>query len=380
MTPETPGSIGLYLHVPFCSGKCPYCDFYSLAAGSDTMDAYCQKLCEELSAWGEKRPGVVDTLYFGGGTPGLLGADRLARLMETAQKAFPFAPDSEITVETNPGSAGDLDFSTLRQAGANRISIGLQSALDGELKFLGRRHTPRQALATAYAAQKAGIDNISFDLMLGLEGQTTGSIEKSVAFCRDAGVSHVSAYLLKLEPGTRFFQQQNTFRLPDEDETADLYLAACQALEAAGFSQYEISNFSLPGRESRHNLKYWNGDEYLGLGPSAHSFFGGKRFYTPKSLRAFLQSPQYLPEAPEDEAIPPGSREEYAMLRLRLSEGLTEAGYRSKFGEPFPESYRQNARRFQAHGLAEADDRGVRLTRQGFLVSNQLIGEILWHS
>ncbi len=375
MTPDMLKSIGLYLHVPFCDGKCPYCDFYSLAADSETMDAYCEKLREELLAWGAKHPAAVDTLYFGGGTPGLLGADRLARLMETAQKAFSFSPDGEITVETNPGSAGDLDFSTLRQAGANRISIGLQSALDAELKFLGRRHTPRQALATAAAAQKAGIHNISFDLILGLEGQTTGSVEESVAFCRDAGVSHVSAYLLKLEPGTRFYQQREAFHLPDEDETADLYLAACRALESAGFSQYEISNFSLPGRESRHNLKYWNGDEYLGLGPSAHSFFGGRRFYTPKSLPAFLQAPQYLPE---DEAIPPGSREEYAMLRLRLSEGLMEASWQSKFGEPLPERYRKNARRFQAHGLAEADGRGVRLTRQGFLVSNQLIGEILW--
>lgn len=378
MIPAAPKPMGLYLHIPFCDGKCPYCDFYSLAASSETMDAYCEKLREELLAWGTKRPGVVDTLYFGGGTPGLLGADRLARLIEAAQKAYPFAPDTEITVETNPGSAGDLDFSALRLAGANRLSIGLQSALGPELKFLGRRHTPQQALATAAAAQKAGIDNISFDLMLGLEGQTTGSVEESVAFCRDAGVSHVSAYLLKLEPGTRFYQQREAFRLPGEDEAANLYLAACQALEQAGFSQYEISNFSLPGRESRHNLKYWNGDEYIGLGPSAHSFFGGRRFYTPKSLPAFLQAPQYLPEAPEDEAIPPGSGEEYAMLRLRLSEGLTEEGYQRKFGRPLPARYRKNARRFQAHGLAESDSRGIRLTRRGFLVSNQLIGEILW--
>ena len=157
-----------------------------------------------------------------------------------------------------------------------------------------------------------------------------------------------------------------------------MYLAACQALEEAGLFQYEISNFSVPGKESRHNLKYWNGDEYLGIGPSAHSFFGGRRFYTPKSLSAFFQAPQYLREDPDESAIPPGGPEEYTMLRLRLSEGLTEAGYQQRFQTPIPEKYRKNALRFQAPGLTLVDSQGIRLTRRGFLVSNQLIGEILW--
>lgn len=370
--------IGLYLHIPFCDGKCPYCDFYSLPTDDGAMDAYCQRLTKEIFAWGEKNPCGIDTLYFGGGTPGLLGASRLVRLTEAAKKAFSVAPGAEITVEINPCSAGSLDFSALRQAGANRISIGLQSALDAELEFLGRRHTSRQAWDTVLAAQKAGFDNVSLDLMLGLEGQTTDSIEKSVAFCRDAGVSHVSAYLLKLEPGTRFYHRRQTLRLPDDDQAAGLYLSACQALEEAGFFQYEISNFSRPGKESRHNLKYWNGDQYLGLGPSAHSFLDGRRFYTPKSLPAFLQAPQYLPEDPDGASAPAGSREEYVMLRLRLTEGLTEVGYQARFQESIPESYRKNASRFQPPGLTVVDSHGIRLTRQGFLVSNQLIGEILW--
>ncbi|MFR9049438.1 MAG: coproporphyrinogen III oxidase, partial [[Clostridium] leptum] len=187
-----------------------------------------------------------------------------------------------------------------------------------------------------------------------------------------------SAYLLKIEPGTRFFQQREAFHLPGDDQASDLYLAACQALEEAGLFQYEISNFSVPGKESRHNLKYWNGDEYLGIGPSAHSFFGGRRFYTPKSLSAFFQAPQYLREDPDESAIPPGGPEEYTMLRLRLSEGLTEAGYQQRFQTPIPEKYRKNALRFQAPGLTLVDSQGIRLTRRGFLVSNQLIGEILW--
>ncbi len=378
MIPQRQNPIGLYLHVPFCDGKCPYCDFYSLPADSRTMDAYCDRLISELFRWREKHPRFVDTLYFGGGTPGLLGADRLSRLIAAAQKAFPFLPGSEITVEMNPCSAGGFDFPLLRRAGANRISIGLQSALDSELHFLGRRHTASQARDTAAAAQKAGFSNVSFDLMLGLEGQTTDSVRKSVAFCRDAGVTHVSAYLLKIEPGTRFFQQKKNFHLPSDDQASDLYLEACQALEEAGFFQYEISNFSRPGKESRHNLKYWNGDEYLGLGPSAHSFFGGRRFYTPKSLLSFLRTPQYLPEDPDEVSIPPGSPEEYVMLRLRLSEGLTEAGYQKRFQCPIPERYRKNALRFQPPGLTAVDSQGIRLTRWGFLVSNQLIGEILW--
>lgn len=378
MIPRRRDPIGLYLHIPFCDGKCPYCDFYSLPAGSRTMDDYCGRLISELFLWGEKCPRFVDTLYFGGGTPSLLGADRLSRLITAAQKAFSFVPGAEITVEMNPCSAGGFDFPALRMAGANRISIGLQSALDAELQFLGRRHTARQAWDTAAAAQRAGFRSVSLDLMLSLEGQTTDSVRKSVAFCRDAGVTHVSAYLLKIEPGTRFFQQREAFHLPGDDQASDLYLAACQALEEAGLFQYEISNFSVPGKESRHNLKYWNGDEYLGIGPSAHSFFGGRRFYTPKSLSAFFQAPQYLPEDPDESAIPPGGPEEYTMLRLRLSEGLTEAGYQQRFQTPIPEKYRKNALRFQAPGLTLVDSQGIRLTRRGFLVSNQLIGEILW--
>ena len=378
MTPKSEEPIGLYLHIPFCDGKCPYCDFYSLPAGGQTMDDYCGQLIRELFLWGEKSPRLADTLYFGGGTPSLLGAERLSRLTAAAQKAFPFVPGAEITVEMNPRTAGGFDFAALRQAGVNRISIGLQSAVDKELKFLGRRHTARQAWDTAKAAQKAGIGNVSFDLMLGLEGQTTDSVRESVAFCRDAGVTHVSAYLLKIEPGTRFFQRRKDFQLPDDDQAAALYLDACQALEDAGFFQYEISNFSRSGRESRHNLKYWNGDEYLGLGPSAHSFRGGRRFYTPNSLSGFLRSPQYLTEDPDEAALLSGSPEEYVMLRLRLAEGLTEAGYQKRFQSPIPERYRKSALRFQPPGLTVVDSQGIRLTRQGFLVSNQLISEILW--
>ena len=168
MIPRRRDPIGLYLHIPFCDGKCPYCDFYSLPAGSRTMDDYCGRLISELFLWGEKCPRFVDTLYFGGGTPSLLGADRLSRLITAAQKAFSFVPGAEITVEMNPCSAGGFDFPALRLAGANRISIGLQSALDAELQFLGRRHTARQAWDTAAAAQRAGFRSVSLDLMLGL--------------------------------------------------------------------------------------------------------------------------------------------------------------------------------------------------------------------
>lgn len=362
--------LGLYLHVPFCDGKCPYCDFYSLRGDEGQMDAYVEVACRELARWGRALSRPADTLYFGGGTPSLLGEARLIRLVEAARRAFGLQ-NVEITVEVNPTRGKGLDFSALRDCGINRLSIGLQSADEGELAALGRRHSAADARAAVRAAQRAGFDNLSLDLMLAVPGQTEGSLAASVDFCRDCGVQHVSAYLLKLEEGTPFFDRREALSLPDEDGQADRYLLACSLLERAGFEQYEISNFCLPGRESRHNLKYWDGAEYLGIGPSAHSFLNGERFYTPRELFSFLREPAYVPDGPG------GDEEEYAMLRLRLTKGLTEADFIRRFGREIPARWRQNARRYQPGGLLVCDREGIRFTKEGFLLSNQLIAEVI---
>ena len=218
--------IGLYLHIPFCDGKCPYCDFYSMRAGEDAKEAYTQALCRSVKMWGERtnrRP--VDTVYFGGGTPVLLGASRLNRVLSAAGDAFRLLPDSEITLEANPAAALQTELEMLAEAGFNRISFGMQSAHEEELRFLGRRHTAGDAQKAVQAAKQAGFRNISLDLMLGLQGQTVQKAEESVDYCAALGVQHVSAYLLKVEEGTPFAKRSLT--LPEEEAQREIYLAVC---------------------------------------------------------------------------------------------------------------------------------------------------------
>lgn len=361
--------MGLYLHVPFCRQKCPYCDFYSLCADEFQREQYVTAMENCLTSWAEKLGRPARTLYLGGGTPSLLGGSGVARLVQRAKKEFGLL-EAEVTVEVNPGEVPDAFFEQVAAAGVNRISMGLQSADPNELAQLGRRHRAPDVVRAVKRAREAGIQNISLDLMLAVPGQTNDSLQRSVSFCAELGVSHVSAYLLKIEPGTPFAKQK--LDLPDEDETADQYLFACNQLERYGFLQYEISNFARKGMESRHNLIYWKDEEYLGIGPSAHSFLDGKRFYYPRDLRGFLQGGEPVPDGTG------GSREEYAMLRLRLREGLTDALWQSRFSEPLPRPMLCRAKRFVPAGLIECGDGWLRLTPKGFLVSNSLIGELVF--
>lgn len=366
--------LGLYLHVPFCLAKCPYCDFYSTAAfDDDLLDRYVAALCAAMDRT-EGQYGKADTLYFGGGTPSLLGGKRLARLIEHAAARFGLQ-NAEITLEANP--ADDL-ADTLRvfaAAGGNRLSLGMQAANDTELSALGRRHRMHDLYRTAEDAARAGITNLSLDLMLATPGQTDRSVARAVDVCRELGAKHVSAYLLKIEPNTPFFARQESLALPDEDTAADRYLFACEQLEAAGFAQYEISNFAREGYESRHNLKYWSGDEYLGLGPAAHSFLRGVRWEYPRDLAAFLRG-----EPPRTEenttAVGDASPVEYAMLRLRLVAGLREEDFFARFGNDIPVAWRKAAKTLP-RALVVCDEAGIRLTREGFLLENPLIARIL---
>ena len=378
--------IGLYIHVPFCVAKCPYCDFYSLpSAGSrpadgERLDAYTAALLRSLEGWAARLPGArADTLYFGGGTPSLLGGERLARILGAARRLFGL-DGAEITLEANPADGLGETFRAFAAAGGNRVSLGMQSALPGELRSLGRRHMPADVEAAVRDARAAGIRNLSLDLMLGLERQGEAAVRASVGEAARLGAEHVSAYLLKIEEGTPYAARRDSLCLPDDDRTADLYLLACEELEARGYRQYEISNFARPGCASRHNLKYWNLDPYLGIGPSAHSYLGGRRLAYPRDLAGFLAGEG--PEAergPADEAdgsIAEGGEEEYLLLRLRLADGVEEAAFRQKFGRPIPAAYRKRAAALPPH-LVTVDGRGIRLTRQGFLLSNPLTVRIL---
>lgn len=359
--------IGLYIHIPFCNGKCPYCDFYSVTPNSETVRKYVDTVCKEI----DKADGVYDTVYFGGGTPSLIGSDNIARIMSHINRTS----DCEATLECNPSDTGavnsEFDFSVVAKSGINRISMGLQSADDSERKSLGRRGGCDDVERAIARAKSAGIDNISLDLMLGIPNQTEESLKKSIGFCKKSGAKHVSAYILKIEESTPFHKIKNTLSLPDEDATCDLYLFAVRELEKAGFYQYEISNFSQSGFESRHNLRYWRCEEYLGIGASAHSFVGEKRFYYERSIDSFISG-----NPPVDDGFG-GDEEEYIMLALRLSEGLIFENFEKRFGKTISSEIIEKAKGFEKHGLVKVTNKNISLTVDGFLVSNSVICELI---
>lgn len=364
--------IGLYIHVPFCAGKCPYCDFYSVKADESVMHKYTQRVCDEISRWGKQLACEADTLYFGGGTPSVLGAENIGVIIKAAQSAF-LSDGAEITLECNPSGLEDSFFSQVRGAGVNRVSLGLQSAVDGERRALGRRADAETAHRAVELAKRAGIDNISLDLMLGIPNQTQETLKESVEFCAAADVRHVSAYMLKLEEGTWFYNNRDKLTLPDEDATCDMYLSACELLEKNGFMQYEISNFSKLGYESRHNLKYWNAEDYLGIGPSAHSMIDGRRFFYERDLNSFLKAELF----PQEEGQG-GDFEEYAMLRLRLTQGLREEDVEKRFGHAIPTELYERCAPMEQAGYFKKCRNGIAFTPKGFLVSNMLISKLLF--
>jgi oxygen-independent coproporphyrinogen-3 oxidase len=356
-------AIGLYVHVPFCRGKCPYCDFYSLRGTDAQKDAYTERVCQILST----RDNPLSTVYLGGGTPSQLGTARLLRILEAVQGRL--VHDAEITLEINPSDVPDLDCAALRRAGYNRVSLGLQSAVDTERRALGRRGNTADVARAVQTLQSAGFANISLDVMLAVPGQSADSLRTTLQFATHAGVQHVSAYLLKIEPGTPFAHRP--LDLPDEDAAAELYIQACETLEKAGFAQYEISNFARPGFESQHNLKYWRSEEYWGVGPGAHSFLAGQRFFAPRDLAGFLAGDGTVPDGRG------GDFAEYTMLALRLREGLRADAVQARFGHAIPAELRAKAAPLERHGLLICDENGMLLTRKGFLLSNAVIGALL---
>ncbi|HEX3027475.1 MAG TPA: radical SAM family heme chaperone HemW [Clostridia bacterium] len=366
-------SLGIYIHIPFCEGgKCPYCDFYSVAFDSQRAEEYAAAVGRLLAVWGQKAGGrVVDTVYFGGGTPSLMGK-WLTWMLSCVRRNFNLSADAEITLEANPGRNLYDILPGLRKSGFNRLSIGLQSAHPQELKLLGRRHTPMDAARAVEDAKRAGFENVSLDLMFCLPGQTIQSLRESIDFAAGLSVQHLSAYILKIEPGTPFDLQRSRMNLPDEDEQGEMYLAACDAIEAKGYRQYEISNFALADKQSRHNLKYWNCEEYLGIGPGAHSFFGGKRFFYPRDLRSFLTKALSVDDGGG------GSVEEYVMLRLRLSEGILRSELLRRYQRDFGMFDPKKIQDLEKAGLVAADENQIRLSKKGMVVSNSVISYLIF--
>lgn len=372
--------LGLYIHIPFCKQKCAYCDFYSLPHGEDRMDAYTAALCAHLAETAPFAEGYqVDTIYFGGGTPSYLGVKRLEKIRKVIEKKYRVASDAEVTLEANPDSAGDWKaLRSLRKAGFNRLSLGMQSACDEELREIGRIHTMDQVRAAVEAARKAGIRNLSLDLIYGLPHQSLERWQENLSAAVDLAPEHLSCYGLKVEEGTPLYARRETAGLPGDEAQADMYLYTVEFLHQHGYDQYEISNFAKPGFASRHNLKYWTLQEYAGFGPGAHSDFGGVRYAYEKDLEGYIRGvTEHAPMLSESERIPPLDRDtEWIMLGLRTVEGLDPKVFERNFRRRFS-CFAPFLAQCEKAGYAVQADGRWHLTPRGFLVSNQVIGGML---
>ena len=369
-------SLGIYIHIPFCLKKCHYCDFCSFPGSSDRrMRAYSDELCRRMR---EELPSpdgwTVDTVYFGGGTPTLLPLDCFEQIMATLRGHTDLSPSAEITCECNPATASLSLLRSLRVLGVNRLSIGLQSIHDRELALLGRAHSFEDFLTTLRDAREAGFDNISADLMYGIPEGTLESFRQSLSTLASLSPEHISAYGLKIEEGTVFDRQRESLILPDEDTEFAMYCAMSEILGEHGYRKYEISNFAKPGRESRHNLRYWKRLDYLGFGVAAHSCLEGVRFGNSRSLSDFLCGRDITEERyalTEREAL-----EEWIMLGLRLGKGLDAKEWEMRLGAS-PYTVIPGLHDWISAGYMKHENGQIFFTDKGFFVSNAILAQLL---
>lgn len=364
---------GIYIHIPFCKRKCPYCDFYSVAVSAETVESYVKALCRNIHAF--KGQGIeADTVYFGGGTPSVMTAEQVESIMSALDESVQLC-DTEVTLEANPCTVDRKKLADYKSAGITRLSFGVQSAQDGELEFLGRLHDFELALEAVQNAHDVGFKRLSCDIMLGLKGQTAKSLADSIDKLTALPIDHISAYMLKIEEGTPFDCDEVRKSVADEDTLCDMYLQTVKQLDDKGFAQYEISNFAKEGGQSRHNLKYWQGEEYIGLGASAHSYYKGERYFCPADIKGYIAAPLQEKVLLEDH---PDKAEEYVMLGLRLTKGISVKRAAELGGEMLGKNISKKAALFAKQGLCQFDGDIVRLTPAGFLASNAIIGEMLW--
>ena len=374
-------SLGIYVHIPFCRSKCEYCDFYSLpgARNREKMQQYLDALVLHIREAAQGASGYeVDTVYFGGGTPSFFGASGLSRIFAEIDRRFDVSRDAEVTLEANPDSVTLPMLTHLRRSGFNRISIGVQSDVDEQLKALGRPHTYKQAQQAVSLSRRAGFDNVSVDLMFGIPNQSREQWMQTLRNVIDLKADHISCYGLKVEPGTKLWEYRDCANLPDDDAQADMYFYAVDTLEQFGYHQYEISNFAHDGFICRHNMKYWVGDEYLGFGPCAASDFAGRRFTIEPDLDKYISGVMNKGVIlSESELIPLRERAgEYLMLRLRTVDGIEAEEYTRSFLLPF-KPLKELLMKYEMQELAARNGPRWHLTPKGFMVSNTLLVELL---
>ena len=377
--------LGLYIHIPFCKSKCNYCDFYSCTK-IDRINKYIDSLVKQISIDAPLYQNYeFDTIFVGGGTPSLLEPDCFKKLTAAIKSNLNLTQDVEFSLEANPGTLTREKLLSYKKCGVNRLSIGLQSTFDEELKSLGRIHSYDEFVKNFNLARQCGFDNISVDVMYSLPGQKTEAIITTLERVCSLNPEHISSYCLKIEEKTPFGKIKDTLLLPNEDEEYEMYILMCEYLKKNGYRQYEISNFAKIGYESKHNLKYWQSEEYIGIGPSAHSFFNGERYYYHDDLDIYVGalSKEKTPEKASEfdlqhkHSSPKISKEdEYVMLKMRLSDGVNVDEFKSRFDKDFIAVYPE-IEKYTKSGHIEFLNNSYKFTPQGFFVSNYILTDIL---
>lgn len=371
----------LYIHIPFCVKKCAYCDFLSGPSDMETRETYIELLSKEIRLAKDKaKEYEISTIFFGGGTPSILTGEQLERIMKAIRETFTIRKDVEITLEMNPGTVTEEKLSSYKKSGINRLSIGLQSVHDEELRLLGRIHSYEQFLETFHAARAAGYSNINVDLISAIPGQTVESWKETLQTILTLNPEHISAYSLIIEEGTPFYEKygegmEGEKELPDEEAEREIYWQTKKLMEEAGYHRYEISNYAKNGFECRHNVGYWNRTPYLGFGIGAASLFEECRFTNPDKVEDWgncLETKEAQALSMEEQM------EEFMFLGLRMMQGVSKAEFEKKFGVAMEEIYKNQIFDLQKKGLLKEMGDNICLTEKGIDVSNAVFVEFLF--
>ncbi len=366
--------IGLYIHIPFCKQKCKYCDFISYTQKEDMFDDYLDRLKDEAQ---EYRGAKVNTVFIGGGTPSLLSCGQLRTLTEMIKTTFILSDDCEFTIEANPKTLDTDKLKTLKNCGVNRISLGVQSFCDDELKAIGRIHDAKTAYNTVELIKEYGFNNFSLDIMLNLPNQSKESLLKTLETAISLNPNHISCYSLILEENTPLFKEYESgkFEIASDEYDRELYSLAKDTLTENGYEQYEISNFSKKGFKSKHNLKYWNCDEYIGLGVAAHSYLNDIRFYNTSKISEYINGIYHIEEktilSKKDKIS------EYIIMRLRLTDGICVNEFQKRFSVDFYDTYKALIDKFISAGFIKYEENSYKLTDKGFDISNSIMCEFV---
>lgn len=373
---------GLYIHIPFCESKCIYCDFYSMANNKHLIDKYIDaQLVEAAQRKNELNSETITTVYLGGGTPSLLSITQLSKLVNGLKKVFDFSDVEEFTIEVNPDDVTADYIQQAKSFGINRVSMGVQSFSDEDLRFINRRHTAKQATDAIHIIKEAGIDNISIDLIYGIPGQNFEIWQNNVDTAISLSVQHISAYTLMYEDGTRLSVMRSLGKITevDDDVVAAMYDYLVAQLKSNGYTHYEISNFALPGFHSRHNSSYWNLTPYLGLGVAAHSFDGTVRRYNPSNLKKYLDALGEGKLCVEVENITQaGKYDEYVMLRLRTADGIDADELMHRFDEEYYQFFIEKTKPLVSEGSLINENGRYYIPENHIMISDNITCDLLW--